>query len=129
MGDFRNRNHAAADQCHFAAELVGQMQNLLQPMNRRTEAGDEQTVLGAVENIFETRADGAFGIRIARPVGVGRIGEQQQHAALAVVGEGVEIEELVVGGRRVDFEIAGVDDDAEGRSNRQCHALTIECVT
>ena len=56
---------------------------------------------------------GALALRIAGPVGVGGVGEQQQDAALAVIGEGVEVEELVVGGGGVDLEIAGVDDDAE----------------
>ena len=39
--------------------------------------------------------------------------QQQQHAALAVVGQGVQVEQFVVGGSGVDLEIAGVDDDAE----------------
>ena len=43
---------------------------------------------------------GALGFGVAGPVGIGRIRHQQQHAALAVIGEGVQIEQFVVGGRR-----------------------------
>ena len=60
---------------------------------------------------------------------IGRIGKQQQHAAAAVIGQRVQIEELVVGGRRVDLEIAGVDHDAEGVVIASATAFTIECVT
>ena len=95
--DFRYRNHAAAHQRHFAAELVRKIENQLQAVNRRTEAGNEQPVLRPVENVFQARTHGAFGIRIARPVRIGRIGKQQQNAALAVIGQRVQIEQLVVG--------------------------------
>ena len=71
--------------------------------------------LGAVEDVFEARPDGAFAFGVAGAVDVGRIGQQQQHAALAVVGERVQIEQLVIGGRRIDLEIAGMDDHAQRR--------------
>ncbi len=41
----------------------------------------------------------------------------------------MEVEQLVVGRRGIDLEIAGVDDDAERRGDGQGHALTMECVT
>ena len=78
-------------------------------------------LLGAAEDLFHARTDGALALGIAGAVGVGGIGEQQQDAALAVVGQGVEVEELVVGGGGIDFEIAGVDDDAERRGDGQRH--------
>ena len=77
--------------------------------------------LGAVEDIFQARPHGALALGVAGPVDVGRIGEQQQHAALAVIGQRVQIEQLVVGGRRIDLEIAGVDDHAERRGDGQRH--------
>ncbi len=104
--------HAAAEERDLAAVLLREIQNLLQAVDRRAEAGDHQAARRAHEQIFQARADGAFAFGVAGAVDVGRIRHQQQHAALAVFGQSVEIEELVVGGRGVDFVIAGVDDDA-----------------
>ena len=127
--DLGDRDHAAAHQRDLAAEFLREIEDQLQAVNRGAEAGDEQAAFGAVENVFQARAHGALGIGIAGPVGIGGIGEQQQHAALAVIGQRVQIEQFVVGGGGVDFEIAGVDDDAERGGDGQRHALTIECVT
>ncbi len=49
--------------------------------------------------------------------------KQRENTALAVFGEGVQIEELVVGGRGIDFEIAGMDDHAERGVDRQSNAI------
>jgi len=61
------------------------------------------------------RPYGTLRFGVAGAVGVGGIGEQQQHAAFAVIGEGVQVEELVIGGGGIDFEVAGVNDDAARR--------------
>ena len=106
-------DHAAADERDLAAVFLGEIEDQLDAVDRGAEAGDDQAVFGAAEDLFQARADGAFAFGVAGAVDVGGIGEQQQDAALAVVGEGVQVEELVVGGGGVDFEIAGVDDDAE----------------
>ncbi len=89
------------------------VEDLLEAVDGGTETGDEEAAFGAVEDVFEAGADGALGIGIAGAVGVGGIGKQEQDAAFAVIGKGVEIEEVVIGGGGIDFEIAGVDDDAE----------------
>ena len=72
-----------------------------------------------VEQFFEARANGALAFRVTGPIDIRRIRHQQQHAALAVVGKRVEIEQLVVGGRGIHLEIAGVNDDAERSRHRQ----------
>ena len=104
--------HAAAEERHLAPVLGGQIQNLLQAVNGGAEAGDHQPARGADEQILQARTHRALALGVAGPVHVGRIGHQQQHAALAVIGQRVQVEELVVGGRGIDFEIAGVNDDA-----------------
>ena len=101
--------------------LLRQVEHQLDAVNRRAETGDHHAALGAVEDLFHARADGALRFGIAGTVGVGGIREQQQHAALAVIGQGVQVEQLVIGGGRIDLEIAGVDDDAEGRGDGQRH--------
>ena len=121
MRDLGDVVHAAAEERHLAAIFGGHIQNLLQPVNRGAEAGDHQPPLGAIEDFFQARPHRAFAFGVAGPVDVGRIRHQQQHAALAVIGEGVQIEQLVVGGRGVHFEIAGVNDDAQRRGDGQRH--------
>ena len=64
-----------------------------------------------------------FAGRVAGALHVGRVLQQRQHAALAVLGKGVQVERLVVERRQVDLEVAGVDHDADRRLNRQRHAI------
>ena len=78
--------------------------------------------LGAVEDVFEARPHGALGFRVSGPVGVGRVREQQQHAAFAVIGQRMQVEQLVIGGRRIHLEIARVDHHPDRRRDRQRHA-------
>ena len=87
------------------------MEELKQEITRRRGERDE--------HVLQARPHGAFAFGVAGTIDVGRIRHQQQHAALAVVGQRVQIEQLVVGGRRIDFEIAGVDDHAERRGDGQ----------
>ncbi len=90
-------------------------------MNRRAEAGNHQAALGAVEDVFQARTDGALALGVAGTVDVGGIGQQQQNAALAVFRERVQVEKDVVGRSGIDLEVAGVDDDAEGGGYGQRH--------
>ena len=121
MRDLGNAGHAAAYDRHLAPELFGNIQNLLDAMNRRAEAGNHDAPLGAVENVLEARPHRALRFRIARPVRVRRVGHQQQHAALAVVRQRVQVEQLVIGRSRVDLEIARVDHYADRRRDGQRH--------
>ena len=71
----------------------------------------------------QARNDGAFAGRVAGALHVGRVLQQGQHAALAVLGKGVQVEGLVVERREIDLEVAGVDDDADRRIDGQRHAV------
>src|ERR1017187_770914 len=119
--DFRDRHHAPAHHGHAPPELPREIQNELDAVNRRTEAGHHHALVRAMEDLFHARANGALRLGEAGPVGIGGIREQQQHAALAVLGQRVQIEHLVVGRRGVHLEIAGVDDHAERRGDGQRH--------
>ena len=59
----------------------------------------------------------------ALAIDVGAVGEQRQHAGGAELGEPVEVDVLAVERRLVDLEIAGVDDDAVRRRDRQRDAV------
>ena len=122
MRDLGDRHHAAADHRHAAAVFLRQVEHQLNAVDRGAEAGDHHALLSARLKISSMRGlHGALGFGVAGAVGIGGIGEQQQDAALAVVGQGVQVEQLVIGGRGIDLEIAGVDDDAERRGDGQRH--------
>ena len=69
------------------------IEDLLQAVNGGAEAGDHQAARRAHEQVFEARPDGAFALGVAGAIDVGRIRQQQQHAALAVFGQRVQIEQ------------------------------------
>ena len=66
------------------------------------------------KDLVEAGNNGALAGRVTGALDVGRVLEEGQHAPLAVLGEGVQIEGVAVEGREVDLEVAGVDDDADG---------------
>ena len=123
FGDLGGVVHGAADEGDFASVLVGEFDGEIDAVDRRREAGDEEPALGVGENFVELAADGAFAGRVSLALDVGGILKQREHAFFAVFGEGVQVEELVVGGRGIDFEIAGVDDDAERRVDGERDAI------
>ncbi len=92
-------------------------------MDRRREAGDEQPPVGHGKDFFKLAAHGALAGRVAGALDVGGILKQREHAFFAVFGEGVQIEESIVGWRGIDFEVAGVDQHAERRMNRERDAI------
>ena len=75
------------------------------------------------EDFVELAADGALAGRVSFALDVGGILKQGQHALFAVLGEGVQIEKPVVGGGGIDFEIAGMNDDAERSVNGERDAI------
>ena len=95
----------------------------LDAVNRRREARDEQAALGVGENFVELAAHGALAGRVSLALDVGGILKQRQHAFFAVLGEGVQVEKFVVGRRGIDFEVAGVNDHAERRVDRERDAI------
>ena len=123
FGNLRRVVHRAADERDLAAMLAGHFHRQLDAMNGRRETGDEQPPLGAREDFVELAAHRALARRVALALDVGRVLQQREHALFAVFGKGVQIEEPVVGRRGIDFEVAGVNDDAQRRVNGERHAI------
>ncbi len=117
--DLRHTDHAPANHNHFPAKLLGQLDNLLEAVNGGTEAGDQQALFRAVEDILKPRTNGSLGFRIPRTVGIGGIGEQQQNSPLAIVGKGMQVKQFVIGGGGIDFEIARVNHHPKGGGDGQ----------
>ena len=113
MGDLGGGKHAAADEGDFAVVAGGDVDDLLDAVDGAGEGGEDEFLGGAGEDLFEAGADGAFAFAIAGALDVGGVAHQEEDAALAVFGEGMKVEVFVVDGGLVDFEVGGVDDDAE----------------
>ena len=54
---------------------------------------------------------------------VGGVLQQRQNSALAVLGKGMQVEGFLVERGEIDLEVAGVNDDADGRFDGQRHAV------
>ncbi len=120
--DLGDVQHAASEKRHFPSVFRGQIQNLLQAVDGGAEAGNHHAARSADEQVFETRTHRAFAFGVAGTVHVGRIRQQQKHAALAVFRQRVQVEKVIVGGRGIDFEVAGVNDNAQRSGDGQRHA-------
>ena len=123
FGDLGGVVHGASDESDFASVLMREFYGEVDAVDRTGEAGDEEAALGVGENFVELAADGALAGSVSLALDVGGILKEREHAFFAVFGEGVEIEKLVVGGRGIDLEIAGVDDYAERRVDGERDAI------
>src|SRR5258708_10628590 len=113
FGDLGRIVHGAADETDFAAVLPRHVDSELDSVNGGREAGDEQTPLGADKHLFKLAVDSAFARRVALALDVGGSLQERQYSLFAVLGETVQVEEAVVGGRWIDLEVAGVQHHAE----------------
>ena len=77
----------------------------------------------AREDLLERVDDFDLGSRPATPIDVGAVGKERQHALCAKRREPVEVEVLAVERRLVHLEVAGVNDDAGRRVQRQGDAV------
>src|SRR6266540_4723078 len=64
-----------------------------------------------------------FRARVAGPVRVGGVGAEHEHPLLAQLGEPPVVGQLAVEWARVELEVAGVDDRAGGRVDRQADTV------
>ena len=116
-------HHGAADDGHLAAMLAGQVEGDADAVDGRGEAGEEELLFGVRKDLVEAGNDGALAGRVAGALNVGRVLQQGQHAALAVLGKGVQVKGVAVERREVDLEVAGVDDDADRGFDGQRNAV------
>ena len=114
---------APADQRNLATVLNRSIHDLLHPVDGRGKAREEQGLIGFEEDVVQHRADRLLRRAEARHVGVGRISQQQQHVALAILGELLEVEDTPVERSLVNLEVAGVQQQALWGGDRQREAL------
>src|SRR5260221_5417752 len=123
VGDFDVVHHAASDESNFAADAARDVNDLLNSCDGGCEAGKDDAARGGAAEFFEAPDDGAFGWRVARTLDVGGIGKKCEYALVAVFGERRNVEAGTVDGRVINFEVAGMNDDAEGRANSKRDAV------
>src|SRR5579862_5109472 len=123
LRDLSALDHGAADDGHLAAMLAGEVERNADAVDGRREAAEEDFLFCVGEDFVEAGNDGAFAGRIAGTLHVGGVLQQGQHAALAVLSEGMQVEGLFVERREIDLEIAGMDHDADRRLNREGNAV------
>ncbi len=114
LGDLGGVVDGAADDGDLAAVRVGEFHGDTDAMDGRGEAAEEELFLGAGEDFVEAGFDGPFAGSVAGAIDVGGVLQEGEDATLAVFGEAVEVESFAVGRGEVDFEVAAVDDDADG---------------
>ena len=123
LGDFSGVIDGAADDGDLAAVLVGEIHGDADTVDGGREAGEEELLFRLREDVVERGDDGGFAGGIALAVDVGRVLQEGEDALVAELGEGLEIEGLAVGRGEVDLEVAGVDDDADGRGDGEGDAI------
>src|SRR5229473_2082835 len=123
VGNLDVVDHAAPDEGDFAVYARGNVDDLLNAVNGRSEAGQNHAPRRGAAKFFDARNDGALRGCKTGALHVRGIAEQRQHALVAIPGERVQIERGAAHGSLIDFEIAGVDDDAERRANGQGDAI------
>ena len=115
--------HRASEQRHPAAEALGQGQHLLDAVDVRGERREDDPARRAGEALGQRRAHVDLRARVAGAVHVGGVRAEHDHALLAELGEAPVVGRLAVERARVELEVAGVDDGADGRVDRQADAV------
>jgi len=115
--------HAHAQQGDAPARAGRQGEHLLDAVDVRGEGRDDDAPGRAVESRAERLAHVRLRSRVAGPVHVGGIGAEHEHALVTQLGESPIVRRLAVQRARVELEVAGVHDGADGRADRQADAV------
>ena len=112
-GDFCHVFHAAARDGDLAPALRRGVHDLLDAVDVGGERRDDDALFAALEQAVKGPAHRALAHRIAWALDVRRIREQRQNALLAELAEAGKVDDLAVDGRRIDLEVARVDNGAK----------------
>ena len=117
-GDVEVLPHRTADEGDLATELVGGVDDLLDAMDVRGEAGDDDPPVRPRERLQQRGPDARLRRRDSRPVGVRRVAAEAQQALGAERRQAGEVGGVAVDRRLVELVIAGQQDRAELRVDR-----------
>ena len=119
-------HHRSAEERDLAATTDRGVRDLLDAVQVRSEAGDDQAAIGVLAHERPHRVTHRRLRRgEARPFRVGRVGEQQPDATVHPrdLAEEREVRVPPVDRCEVELEVAGVDDRAGGREERGGEAV------
>ena len=106
--------HRAADERDLAAVRRGRVDDLLDAVDVRGEAGDDDPALAAREHALQVRADDRLAeSEMPGAVGVRGVAAQQQQALAAELGEPRHVGRRAADRRLVELVVAGEEDRAE----------------
>src|SRR5258708_6133934 len=103
--------------------LARHVNRQLDAMNRRREARDKQTPLGADKHLFKLAMNRALTWRVTLALDVSRILQESQHSLFAVLRKTVQIKQPVVSRSRVNFEVARMQHHAKRGVDGQGDAI------
>src|SRR5690349_14777127 len=86
--------HRSTEHADFPIELLRDIKDDLQTMNRRSKRCDDNSALGFSEDLFERRNNGTLRWRATGHGRVSRIGKQREDAFLSVPAKGPEVDRL-----------------------------------
>ena len=124
--DRHHIDHAAAGKRDLAAILRRAVDDLLHAADIRRERRDNQTLvvrIGTREHRLKGRVDLLLRLCVAGTLGVRRVGHQHEDALLAELRKPREIDHAALRRGKIDLEVAGVDDDACRRVEREAHRV------
>src|SRR5690242_12940765 len=92
MSDFDVVHHAAAHERDLAADFETDVDHLLNAMNGRSEARQDDAARRRARKFFDARNNGAFRRRITWALHVGGVTEEGKDSFVAVAREGMNVE-------------------------------------
>ena len=105
--------HRAPDERHLAVERRRRVDDLLDAVDVRGEAGDHDPPLAALEDALEVGADHRLARGEAGAVGVRGVAAQQQQALAAELGQAGDVRRRAADRRLVELVVAGEEDRPE----------------
>ena len=102
---------------------VGGLNYLLHAGDEGSEGGHHHPAGRVPDGPVQGLPYDLFGEGVARHLGVGGVGKQQQNSFGAVAGQESQVYGVPVHGGVVDLEIPGVDDRSQGGGDGQAHGV------
>ena len=107
-------HHRAPDVDDLAAMGDGCVQDLLNAVHVRGEAGHDDPLSAASEHALEGGTDVSLGCREAGHLGICRVDHEQVDALFPEAGEGAQISDSAVQRQLIHLEVTGVHDQTRG---------------
>src|SRR5262249_12251946 len=111
--------HAPSEETDKASVQLRLVHHQLEPWNRRCKTRENKAAFRGSEDGIEAVVHRSLRGRISGVFGIRAVGEERQNALVSVCGECMQIEKLSVDWRRIDFEIARMNNGSGRRFDRE----------